>query len=105
MTTMTYDCVFDSKNNIIRISISIINTSCRQNTMICLFKFQFNFAINQWHLSINQYIDGTVIAVFLEIPLALSAIVFVNNLTLYLKDLKVLQSAISTLKLIASSLE
>ena len=43
--------------------------------------------------------NDTGTAVFLEIPFALSANVFPNSLTLYLKDLKLSEFAISTLKL------
>ena len=49
-TTEAYNFVSDSKNIIIRISINIFITNHRLNTMLCAFKFQFNFAINQCHV-------------------------------------------------------
>ena len=50
-----------------------------------------------------RYFNGRATVVFFKIPFALPAIMFLNNLALYLKDVKVLLSAILALKLVASS--
>ena len=52
-----------------------------------------------------KYFNGAVIVKFLKIPLSPSASVFIDNLALYLKDLKLVSFAISALKLVASSSE
>ena len=57
--------------------------------------------ISKNHLNILM---APVVA-FFKIPFALSALVFSNNLALYIKDLKLLVLAISALKLVASSFE
>ena len=73
--------------------------------MICPFKFQLSFAINQYISSdlqkLLRYVNDTAIAVFFEVPFAPSATVFHNDLALYLKDLKTLPSTISALKSVA----
>ena len=52
-----------------------------------------------------KYFNSAVIAAFFKIPFVPSTSVFSNNLSLYSKDLKLLLLAISTLKLVPSSLE
>ena len=52
-----------------------------------------------------RYFYGTEIATLSRTPLSPAAAVFPSNLTLCLKDLKSLISAISALKFVASSLE
>ena len=49
-----------------------------------------------------EFFNEAAIFAFFRIPFALSASVFRNNLALYLKDLKLLSLATSTLKLVAS---
>ena len=93
VTTGTYSFfVFDSKNDVITISFSMINTGYSQNTMLCPFKSHFYFAINHWHFkwspkSIRHFNDIGIIWLcrILSLPLvnALS-----NSLIIYLKDIK-----------------
>ena len=52
-----------------------------------------------------KYANRTADVAFFRIPFASSATVFPINLSLYLKDLKLLALAISTLKSVASFLE
>ena len=71
--------------------------------------FQIINGISSDLQKLGKYFNGTAIAVFLKIPLAWFrfgwALVFPNNLALDLKNLKLLLSAISPSKSVASSLE
>ena len=54
--------------------------------MLCLFKFLFNWAISNDIQKLLKYFNSTANVAFVRIPFAQSAIVFPNNLALYLKD-------------------
>ena len=100
--------VNDSKNKIIRIDISILSTWLRLNTMPLSFKFWFKFTINGISRDLQillAYFNGAANVVFLMIPFTPSASMFYNNLSLYLNDLRSLVFAMSTLELVATSLE
>ena len=57
------------------------------------------------HQKLLKYFNGTVIVAFFRIPFGPSASVFPNILALYLRDLKLLVLAISTLNLVALSFD
>ena len=86
-----------------------MSTNCRQNTIVCQFKFNSTFqlinGISSDFQNLLKYFNSTTIVAFFKILFALLGSVFPNNLVLYLKDLKLLSLAISVLKLVASSFE
>ena len=71
-------CVFDSKNNVIRITISFNST------------LQLINGISHDCQKLLTYLCGTVIVTLFRIVLFPSATVFPNNFALYFKDLKLL---------------
>ena len=80
----TQFCVFDSRNNIIRISITIISTSSKKTQWPGHLNFNLTSQLING-ISINlpkllTYFNGTTIVMFLKIPLAPSASVFPNKM-------------------------
>ena len=90
--------IFDSENNIIKISIVFISTSWIKKTQL------INGTSSNPQKFI-KYFNGTAIAAFSRVPFVSSASLFPNNLALYSKDLKLSLLAISPLKSVASFLE
>ena len=102
-------CIFDSENNIIRISVVFISTSWIQTQYLIHLCYNSIFQLINGASSNTQkllkYFNGTAIVAFSRIPFVSSASLFPNNLALHSKDLKLSLLAISALKLVASSLE
>ena len=107
----TWFYVFDSKNNIIKISISIVTPAVAKKQ--CFVHLSFNSTLQLInHISSDlqkllKYFFGTAIMAFFRIFLLFGAgwaSVSPTNLALYIKDLKT-TSPISALKLVGSFLE
>ena len=113
VTTRTYDFVslivkiFLSAK--VTLSLSVLATQSTDQTQ-CFVHLSFSStlqlinAISSDLQKLFRYFNGTAVVAFLKVPHSSSISVFLNNLALYLKDLKLTVFVISLLKPISSSL-
>ena len=94
-------CVFYIKKNLIR-AISLYQWFAHLSFNSSL---QLINGISSDLRTLLRYFNSAAIFVFSKNPFVPSASVFPNKLALYLKHMKALPSAITTLKLVVSSLE